>query len=364
MCTCGRALKNADNWGETQVRQHLEGTAHRSEYILLGRARKHRHKWRCLRRSLFVRVLQPWKPYRSLAITAAPACFHSVQLNDRAKFYRSTHSTGVPFHYLHFPSAAFSKSVESSDGINTKQISILSFAKKLSPGVAQLAPATVIGKEQEQQVASPLPITGEGGGTARAALPESARDAGGGLSLDMEEPQRESPLPATDKEGSIVLADEVDPMGGVGGDECEVLRVGTPSCSPSPASSTTTPPACSGYKPPLGYPMGMNWPFGLSAERQPWVLVIRDGDLRLFAKRVPGEQTTGCMGTVATDGKACDPCQKLEDSTLLKGEMQKPHEGVVCVCPGQFGVLSSVSDVVQLVVVVRNKLRSTPACIY
>ena len=54
--------------------------------------------------------------------------------------------------------------------------------------------------------------------------------------MDMEEPQsteRESPLPAIDKEGGIVFADEVEPMGGVGGDECKVVSVGKPTYSPS-----------------------------------------------------------------------------------------------------------------------------------
>ena len=78
--------------------------------------------------------------------------------------------------------------------------------------------------------------------------------------------------------------------------------------------------------------MAMNWPFGM-VTGQPWEMVVREGVLVLFAKNIEGDLTTAeCMVTVARDGETCISCASLKDNTLLKGEMQQHHTGLLRSC--------------------------------
>ena len=185
---------------------------------------------------------------------------------------------------------------------------------------------------------------------------------------EMEAPQAASPLLATDDEGGIACSGGTESVGGAGDDECEVVSVQTRSSLPPPATPATPPPACSGFMPQLGFPMAMNWPFGLVTARQPWEVVVRERTLVLFAKSVEGEQTTaGCITTVASEGETCIPCQRLVDNALLKGEVQQLCAGVE-----RFISYSPQSSVVKCFYhawcrmetvfscIVRNPLRSVP----
>lgn len=140
------------------------------------------------------------------------------------------------------------------------------------------------------------------------------------------------------EEGGPVGADTTSSTGEADDDECQVLGVETPPASstaqpsttstPPPASSLTTPstttrPSCRGYMPQLEFPMSKNYPFGLIDAGQPWVTVVRQGSVALFATGADGGATAGCEGTVASNGESCVPCQALQHHRLVKGEVQR-----------------------------------------